>query len=123
MKRKPRDLFVHYRVNEEEYAKICDRANQAGMTLSHFARALLLSNPSPGMSPKGEGCPCDLVFSVSPEAKALTELAEQARRLGVNLNQIAHVMNMLRVPPPPELRPLLNDLRRFMEFVFARQGL
>lgn len=38
----------------------------------------------------------------------------ELRRQGVNLNQIAHRMNALGVPPPPELIEVLSSIRRII---------
>lgn len=38
----------------------------------------------------------------------------QLSRLGNNLNQIARQLNILPQPAPPELRPLLEQIRRLI---------
>jgi hypothetical protein len=48
------------------------------------------------------------------EEYALRRLAEEMRRVGVNLNQIARRMNEQRTPPPRELTMLLDDIRAYV---------
>ena len=52
-----------------------------------------------------------------PTDLAAAELVQQVRRVGVNLNQIARMMNELRVPPPADLSDVLSDIRGFMRRV------
>ena len=48
---------------------------------------------------------------------AARALAEQLRRVGVNLNQIARRMNEQSIPPPPELGMLLDEIRAYVRQV------
>jgi hypothetical protein len=41
-------------------------------------------------------------------------LAEQMRKVGVNLNQIARRMNEQRSPPPRQLTVLLDEIRSYV---------
>jgi hypothetical protein len=44
----------------------------------------------------------------------------QIRRIGVNLNQIAHRLNADRHPAPPTLEPLLKDIRLLLSLKLPR---
>lgn len=41
-------------------------------------------------------------------------LAQQLRKIGVNVNQIAKHCNRFQVPPPAELDPLLTEIRALL---------
>ncbi len=110
-----RNHVIRYRVSDEELARITVLARLEGFTLSKFSRTRALwdrilsevvTTPGPAY---GEISPGDRL------------IADQIRRMGINLNQIAHMQNMLRVPAPPELGPLLLEIRRYMDVVRARQ--
>jgi hypothetical protein len=66
-----------------------------------YARALLLGKNHAEMP--------DIAVSAGERLRA-----EQLKRIGNNLNQIARVQNTLRVPAPPSLEPLLQDIRRMI---------
>jgi len=112
---KIRNHVIRYRVSDEELARITALAGLEGFTLSKFSRTRALwdrilsevvTTPQPAY---GEISPGDRL------------IADQIRRVGVNINQIAHVQNMLGVPAPPELGPLLLEIRRYMDLVRASQ--
>ncbi len=105
LKSDPRDRYVSFRCTEAEVTRLRRRAEQAGMSVSDFARHVLL---------EAEAAPVlEVVQSV--EAKSMGQaLAEQIRRVGVNINQIAHRMNELRIPPPIDLAPLLDEIRSYV---------
>ena len=46
-------------------------------------------------------------------------LVTQLRKIGVNVNQIAHHCNRFQVPPPAELGPLLTEIRSLLAASFA----
>ena len=112
---KVRNRVIRYRVTDEELARITALADTEGFSLSKFSRTRALCDrilsevvttpePAPG--------------EISPGDRLI---ADQIRRVGINLNQIAHVQNMLRVPAPKELGLLLLEIRRYMDVVWARQ--
>jgi hypothetical protein len=112
---KVRNRVIRYRVTDEELAAITALAELEGFTLSKFSRIRALCDrilsevvTTPGPAP------CE----ISPGERLI---ADQIRRVGINLNQIAHMQNKLRVPAPPELGPLLLEIRRYMDLVWARQ--
>ena len=114
--RKPKTSFVGYRVDAEERAELAARARREGFaTLSEFARVRMNSAGGPAISTTAP--------VIAEASQADRELADQVRRIGVNLNQIAYQLNILNVPAPAELAALLDEIRRYMQFVRARDGL
>ena len=112
-----RDRFKSFRFNDAEIARLRARARAAGCTLSSYVRARLLEAPGPEPGPVERR----KVHALSAEATRRSEadfgrraLAEQMRRVGVNLNQIAKRMNAERIPAPRELTSLLNDIRAYV---------
>jgi hypothetical protein len=101
----PRDRYVSFRCTEAEVTRLQRRASDAGMSVSDYARHLLLADV-----PKDAGTPM-LAIIDNPGARLL---AEQVRRVGVNINQIAHRMNELRIPPPTDLMPVLEEIRSYV---------
>ena len=115
--RKPkiRSRFVRYRVTEEEFAELTALAEREGfLTISEFARARTLCAKLAAIVTASEP-----VAKASPGERLI---AEQIRRVGINLNQIAHMQNMLRIPAPAELAPLLMEISRYLQLVWAREG-
>ncbi|MBJ7532937.1 plasmid mobilization relaxosome protein MobC [Rhodomicrobium vannielii ATCC 17100] len=121
-KPKVRTKLVSIRVTERDHELLFERAQKAGFTLSEFARAKLLCDPTPPTRPVApEDISTEATVPLSPEAYAARQLADQVRRIGINLNQIAHRLNMLDQPMPSELPPLLTDIRRYMQLIWARE--
>lgn len=88
------------RFTAAELVAIESAAAAAGFSFSEFVRAAALRG-------KGQHHP-----QVRAGRRALDAGLElQARRLGTNLNQIAHRLNAQDLPAPPELVPLLADIR------------
>lgn len=92
----PRDRYVSFRCTEAEVTRLQGRAVRAGMSLSDYARHVLLMKDAPSAHTPAYA---------TIENPATRLLAEQVRRVGVNINQIAHRMNELRIPPPGDLAP------------------
>lgn len=116
--------LVSIRVTGEEHERLFARARRSGVTISQFARRLLLEEaagfglskaPAPDEHLPASGIP------LSPEAHETRQLADQIRRVGINLNQIAHRLNMLDQPMPGELPEVLEDIRRYVQLVWARK--
>lgn len=106
----PRDRFKTFRFTEAEVARLHTRAKASGRTLSEYVRDRILDSET--------GEPETKPSLSSPHSElALRNLAEQMRRVGVNLNQIAHRMNEQRIPPPRELAMVLDDIRRYVRKV------
>ena len=86
---------VSFRLNVEEIIALRERAAQAGQSLSEYARRAAL-----GIRPRAHSA-----FAFEPGTFL------QIRMLGVNLNQIARRLNSTDMPAPPELQPLLAEIR------------
>ncbi len=117
LKEDPRDCFKTFRFTASEVTRLEARARARGQTLSNLVRSTLL-RPEPGealaeASPEGNvsGAGQRGTRPSSLAAQATQVLIDQVRRLGVNLNQIAHRMNELRIPPPRELTLVLDEIR------------
>ena len=103
---------VSFRLTAAELEHIRARAERAGTSLADYARKAMLRRRTrrhPGLDPMSE------------EALAqLKILADQVRRVGVNINQIAHQLNAQQLPAPAQLESVLEDIRRYMIEVRAR---
>src|SRR5262249_50698775 len=100
LKEDPRDRFKTFRFTEAELARLEARARASGHTLSSYARMRLLDGHADGASGEGapesevrgqDGRPIVLPGGVAARrtTEAIRRLAEEMRRVGVNLNQIA----------------------------------
>jgi hypothetical protein len=117
----PRDRFKTFRFSEAEINRLQARARASGRTLSSYVRRVLLesqaeaaSSGNPDGGPPGIRRGRLTVPRRPSEEYALRRLAEEMRRVGVNLNQIARRMNEQRTPPPRELTILLDDIRSYV---------
>ena len=117
----PRDRFKTFRFSEAELTRLQARARASGRTLSSYVRRVLLEshaeaaegrNPDGGLPGNGRGR--KTLLRQPGLEYAMRRLAEEMRRVGVNLNQIAHRMNEQRIPPPRELVMLLDDIRGYV---------
>jgi len=131
----PRDRFKTFRFTEAEITRLEARARASGRSLSDYVRAKVfdgLGGESPADSdrepstwrpgsPKAR--PEIPPGRQSPEAGGPSRrraefsarmLAEQMRRVGVNLNQIAHRMNERRDRPPRGLIMLIDEIRAYV---------
>jgi hypothetical protein len=110
----PRDCFRSFRFTVAEITRLEARARASGLTLSAYVRGKVFdpsdSDAASGADPSRT--PRDGGGQRRPRRDfAARVLAEQLRRVGTNLNQIAHRMNELRLPPPPELMLILDKIR------------
>ena len=128
----PRDRFKSFRFTAGEITRLEARARAAGRTLSDYVRARIFDGHDHGpvaghgvdggaLGPRRRASkkhPPD--GSPSPpgiaghDGFALRMLAEQMRKVGVNLNQIARRMNEQRSPPPRQLTVLLDEIRSYV---------
>jgi len=84
------------RATKEERERLLQRARAARLSLSRYLVEAGLTTEVPG-----------------PEERALRERALfHARKIGVNLNQIAHKLNAEAAVRPPELRTALEATTR-----------
>ncbi len=112
----PRDKFKSFRFTGAEVTRLEGRARASGQSLSDYVRARILNGSGPEETPaydgNREGAEDRSSRTDTPEAEGQARLlAEQLRRIGVNLNQIARHMNEHHLPPPPEFVDLLDDIR------------
>ena len=106
-KDEPRDCFQTFRFTEAEITQLRTRARANGRSLSAYVRMILLERQE-GMEPTASR---RLPLSEQP---AVRVLAEQMRKVGVNLNQIAYRMNAQHIPPPRELSSVLSEIRTYV---------
>lgn len=85
---------VKFRLSAIERAQLETRAEQAGKTVTDFARTAAL------------GKPLKVVQHASPDMETRTEL----RRIGVNLNQIAKRLNQTGGHAPAALLEVIGKL-------------
>ena len=100
---------LQVRLTQAQLTALRAKAAAADMELVEFARSHLVTLAgatitTPAAKPKK---------APPPPALAVSDVAvyQELRRQGVNLNQIAHALNTYRMPAPPELGPLLGDIR------------
>jgi hypothetical protein len=127
----PRDCFKCFRFSAAEVTRLEARARARGQSLSAYVRSLLLAREQEdgeaGGFPEaaydgnqgraGGAPPTAAPVPSSRTVFAIRTLTEQLRRVGVNLNQIAHRMNEQRIPPPPDLTMLLDEIRAYVRQV------
>jgi hypothetical protein len=102
-KSEPRDRQFNLSLTASELAGIKCRAEALGMRPVHFGRALLLDQGSKvAVAQRAETNVDRLVYG-------------QLVRLGNNLNQMVRHLYRTGDPPPPDLEPLLRDIRQIIE--------
>ena len=113
----PRTERVQFRASVAEIVMYAKAAEKAQMRLGDYARAVMKSaarNQATGTPPKPSR-PRRRATPVTIDPMRLdTEAYHQIRMLGLNLNQIAHRLNTFDMPAPPELAPLIADIRRVL---------
>ena len=128
----PRDCFKSFRFTQAEITRLEARARAERRTLSAYVRARILeleSHPPPSAdAPKtsfgvvaeklnaryASKRQIEALGTATRDRMAARLLAEQIRRIGVNLNQIARRMNEQRIPPPRDMTMLLDEIRTFV---------
>ena len=100
-KSEPRDRQLNLSLTAAEYESLVRRAQAVGMRPVHFGRAL--------------------IFDQSRKILTSSEISNIARlnlgqlvRLGNNLNQMVRHLHQTGDPLPPDLEPLLTDIRRII---------
>ncbi|HEY1745717.1 MAG TPA: plasmid mobilization relaxosome protein MobC [Xanthobacteraceae bacterium] len=101
-KSEPRDRQLNLSLTAAELAGIERRADALGMRPVHFGRALLLDDGH------------KLSIARGPENNAPRLILSQLSRLGNNLNQVVRHLHRTGDPLPPDLEPLLNDIRHII---------
>jgi hypothetical protein len=106
----PRELRLSFRCTEQEANRLKNQARKSHLSLSDFVRARVLK----ARKSRNRA----VLFSDLPtEDTGARELAHQVHKVGVNLNQIARLMNTFQAPPPEELHDILKQIR-----VYVRQA-
>ncbi len=105
-----RDKHVSFRLSAEEHFKLIDKAQRSGMSVGDFvrARSLQARKRKTKELEMASGLPAQL------------NVVQQLRKIGVNVNQIAHHCNRYQVPPPAELDPLLREIRVLLNTAWSR---
>jgi hypothetical protein len=100
-KSEPRDRQLNLSLTAAEYESLVRRAQAVGMRPVHFGRAL--------------------IFDQSRKILTSSEISNVARlnlgqlvRLGNNLNQMMRHLHQTGEPVPPDLEPLLKDIRQIL---------
>ena len=99
------------RLNNEERAELERRADNAGLSIGGYCKSVIFDTKPPRRSRRP---PVDKV--------ELARLLGEIGRLGNNLNQIAHRLNMESTVELPELKTALADLSILRESVLMALG-
>jgi Bacterial mobilisation protein (MobC) len=124
----PRTYFKTFRFSAAEITRLENRARARRQGLSEYVRATLFAKdetsdteaqPASGafarnQAKRGHDLEDYPVGRAQRGGYATRVLIDQLRRIGTNLNQIAHRMNERRTPPPRELTMLLDDIRAYV---------
>lgn len=104
-----RNRHVSFRLSAEEHFRLLDKAQHSGLSVGDFLRTRALGSRRrrPGAAQQ---------LSALPQH---ANLAIQLRKIGVNVNQIAHHCNRHLVPPPADLQPLLTEIRSLLKASFG----
>jgi hypothetical protein len=97
----PRSQQLNLSLTASELDTIKKRAAALGMRPVHFSRAVLLDQRR-------------TVASNADASNTKRLVYEQLSRLGNNLNQLVRHLHRTGDPLPPDLEPLLKDIRRML---------
>jgi hypothetical protein len=103
-KSEPRSEQLNLSLTAAELASIKRRAEAVGMRPVHFGRALLLD---PDRQPA--------IKHAEDRSNLERLIYDQLVRLGNNLNQMVRHLHRTGDPLPPDLEPLLKDIRAIIE--------
>lgn len=111
--RRMRQNVVSFRVDAGEYARIKAEADRGGVTVSTFARDVLIGAQAPRR-----------VRRPPAEKAALARLLGEVGKLGSNVNQIASKANLgvLRVLDPWALAQIQEDLDEIRDALMRALG-
>lgn len=102
--------WISFRLTDEEFFRIADKAQRSGMSHVEYARSRALA----GIARRRKQMTTAPIFG-----EATAELYHELRKQGVNLNQIAHHCNTLQVPPPDEVRQLATVIMALWQRLLA----
>ena len=97
-KREPRNRVVRLRLSETEWLLLSAVCIEKRSTMSAILRRA--ARAAGGLGPSFEGT----------TRRAIVEQSRQLRAIGVNLNQIARVLNAGKVPPDAQIQKVINPL-------------
>ena len=97
----PRNRQINLSLTQGEYDGIVQRAGALGLRPVHYSRALVLNDRKN-------------IVQASQDAPAFRLIYEQLARLGNNLNQMMRRIHQTGEPLPPDLVPLLRDIRQLI---------
>lgn len=95
-----RQKYIRLRVTDTEKTQIDTRAQKAGLYISGFLRVLIFGPDTP--QPRAVRRP-------SIEVEEVVKLRYELRKIGGNLNQIAHQLNQGKTPPPEILATAMEE--------------
>jgi hypothetical protein len=101
-KSEPRLHQLNLSLTTSELEIIEKRAHALGMRPVHFGRAVILGQHASGIARS------------EPASNLGRLIHAQLVRLGNNLNQMVRHLHQTGDPLPPDLEPLLNDIRRLI---------
>ncbi|WP_446812290.1 plasmid mobilization protein (plasmid) [Methylomonas sp. 2BW1-5-20] len=91
-------------LNADERAKVQADAEAVGLSLSGYARTLLLGRQTEGTKRRA-----------ARDAVELARLSGQVGKVGGNLNQLTKLANQGQLIPPPALAACLAEVREILE--------
>jgi hypothetical protein len=97
-----RQKQVFLRVTDIERAEIETRAERSGLPVSGYLRAVVFGKDTP--QPRAAKR-----VKLSADMEAVRELLYELRKIGANLNQIAHHLNRGEETPPEIIKTALAD--------------
>jgi hypothetical protein len=98
-----RDCQLNLKLTRHEFGLVCGRAAAAGMRPVDYGRLQLLVEPTVAIAKCAAGAHLDPLF------------VQHVSRIGNNLNQIARRFHQLQLPAPPDLAPVLEAVRQFLQ--------
>lgn len=99
-KSEPRDRQLNLSLTAREFESINRRAQAVGMRSVEFGRAVLFGDAGKAISTR------------EPDGNIGRMIYGQLVRLGNNLNQMVRHLHKTGEPLPPDLEPLLKDIRQ-----------
>lgn len=108
-RQRPHQSLIRW--SDEEFARVTERADSAGLALAAFMRTAALGNPGPRAQRRP---PAD--------HKALREILGHIGRIGNNLNQIARALNSGDKASLPELDEALRAYLDIRTAIFDALG-
>ena len=108
----PKTKIVPIRFTDEQYERLAEKANRAGLSIGAAARAILLGDAGPRA-----------VKRPPVEKVALARLLGALGKIGSNVNQIARAVNEGRdLPSRAELAEIRQDIAAVRAAVMAALG-